>query len=165
MPRSRCPVSRRPARLRRSTPGERWGGECCRTPHPAPAEGGSLPPGTPLAPARGYLGALQPLPVRGEVEADAIEGALQRGPVDDEDEDDQIGEGGCEVQHLHKGMAWLGSAPLRRRGPPCRPHTLPLTLPELRMPFSTQRKTRIQVIIKQRARGHCTGPGSPRPEL
>lgn len=121
MPRSRCPASRRPATLHRSTPGARWGGECCRTPHPAPAEGGSLPPGTPLAPARGYLGALQPPPVRGEVEADAIEGALQRGPVDDEDEDDQVGEGGCEVQHLHKGMAWLGSAPLRRRGPPLPP--------------------------------------------
>lgn len=33
------------------------------------------------------------------------------------------------------------------------------------MPFSMQRKMRIQAASRHRARGHCTGPGSPRPEL
>lgn len=118
----------------------------------------------PPAPLQGYLGTLQPAPVQGEVEADTVEGAVQRGPPDDEGEDDQVGKGGRDVHHLCRSR--LSSAPLHRHSsPPCSPHTLPLTLPELWMPFRVQKKTMIQAASRHRARGHCTAPGSPRPEL
>lgn len=40
-----------------------------------------------------------------------------------------------------------------------------LTLPELRMPLSMQRKMTTQAASKQRARGQRTGPGSCSPSL
>lgn len=52
-----------------------------------------------------HLGALQAVPVCGEVEADALDGALQRGSPDDQDHDDHVGEGGSEVDDLCREAA------------------------------------------------------------
>lgn len=152
-PQSRCPASRRSARPHRSIPGGT---------RPRGAVGSHLPP---LPPSGGltawrYLRAQQLAPIRGEVEADAIEGAGQRGPTDDEDEEDQVGEGGRDVHHLHR--AQLSPALLAQHPQPCPP---PLTLPELWMPPSMHRKTTIQAASRHSASSHCTEPGSPRPEL
>lgn len=142
-----------------------------------------------------HLGALQPAPVCGEVEADALEGALQRGSPDDQHHEHQVGEGGSEVHNLgdRETAGWrlrvrstpdpagARQDPLRARpgrGSPCRPFgqgmvapspdlrpTGSLTLPKLRMPFRLQRKMTAQARSRHSAKDPLTGPGSPRPAL